>query len=46
MVQTFALKSALSEAIALINAGQIDKTEAICRALLKSQSILSFMKNA
>ena len=32
MDQTFASKSALSEAIALINAGQIDKAEAICRA--------------
>ena len=32
MVRTFASKSALSEAVALINAGQIDKAEAICRS--------------
>ena len=32
MVQTFAAKSALNEAVALINAGQIDRAEAICRS--------------
>ena len=32
MVQTFASKSALSEAIALINSGHLDKAEAICRS--------------
>jgi tetratricopeptide (TPR) repeat protein len=32
MVRTFAAKSALNEAVALINAGQIDKAEAICRS--------------
>jgi tetratricopeptide (TPR) repeat protein len=32
MAQTFASKSALSEAIALINSGHLDKSEAICRS--------------
>jgi len=32
MAQTFASKSALSEAIALINSGHLDKAEAICRS--------------
>jgi tetratricopeptide (TPR) repeat protein len=32
MAQTFASKSALSEAIALINSGRVDKAEAICRS--------------
>ena len=35
MAQTFASKSALSEAIALINSGQVDKAEAICRSAIK-----------
>jgi len=34
MVQTFASKSALSEAIALLNSGQPDKAEAICRSAI------------
>jgi tetratricopeptide (TPR) repeat protein len=34
MVQNFASKSALSEAIAQINSGQIDKAEAICRSAI------------
>lgn len=40
MVQTFASKSALSEAIALINAGQIDKAEAICRAGIERHALI------
>ena len=32
MAQTFASKSALSEAIALINSGHLDKADAICRS--------------
>jgi tetratricopeptide (TPR) repeat protein len=32
MVQTFASKSALSEAVALINSGHLDKAETICRS--------------
>lgn len=34
MARTFASKSALSEAIALINAGQIDKAESLCRSAI------------
>jgi tetratricopeptide (TPR) repeat protein len=34
MAQTFASKSALSEAIALINSGRVDKAEAICRSAI------------
>jgi tetratricopeptide (TPR) repeat protein len=34
MAQTFASKSALSEAVALINSGQLDKAEAICRSAI------------
>jgi tetratricopeptide (TPR) repeat protein len=34
MAQTFASKSALSEAIALINSGRLDKAEAICRSAI------------
>jgi tetratricopeptide (TPR) repeat protein len=35
MAQTFASKSALSEAIALINSGHLDKAEAICRSAVE-----------
>jgi tetratricopeptide (TPR) repeat protein len=38
VVQTFASKSALSEAIALINSGHPDKAEAICRAAIERNS--------
>ena len=34
MARTFASKSALSEAIALINAGQIDKAAGLCRSAI------------
>ncbi len=40
MVRTFASKSALSEAITLINAGQIDKAEAICRAGIERPALI------
>jgi tetratricopeptide (TPR) repeat protein len=38
MVQTFASKSALSEAVALINSGHLDKAEAICRSAIERNS--------
>jgi tetratricopeptide (TPR) repeat protein len=34
MAQTFASKSALSEAVALINSGHVDRAEAICRSAI------------
>jgi tetratricopeptide (TPR) repeat protein len=38
MAQAFASKSALSEAIALINSGHLDKAEAICRSAIGRNS--------
>ena len=38
MARTFTSKSTLSEAIALINAGQIDKAENICRSAVARNS--------
>jgi Flp pilus assembly protein TadD len=35
MARTYASKSALSEAIALINSGRPDKAEAICRSAVE-----------